>query len=306
MGGVSGPDWVPSPVLLAAFDEAEWARVEAAYAGRLLSYVSRRLVDQEEREDVVQETFLGAVRGIGNFNTAYTFEQFLFGICRNRTVDQLRRRDARGYGSGGEGSVEGLELASIARDDRTPSQIIRRTDLADRGRDLLAAALQEWVELTWAAGEMTRLMVVEGLLRGGMRNRDLWKPLGLRDEVSVAGIKFRALKKIRELLLAREGAEEIAASLDGLSADADAPMDVQSVWVSRRASCPSRRWIARWLAGGLEPGAARFMAFHLDDLGCDWCEANRDDLARERKGGHGDVMDAVQGSSIRWLRSRTT
>ncbi|MDB2576505.1 sigma-70 family RNA polymerase sigma factor [Planctomycetota bacterium] len=297
-------DWSPDPTRLAAFDEGEWSQVEAAFAGRLLSYVSRRVADAEAREDVVQETFLGAVRGIGTFNPAYSFEQFLFGICRNRTIDQLRRHEVRGRGGGDDGTAASFDVDSLASDDQTPSRIIRRTDLADRGRDLLAAALQEWVELTWSAGEMDRLMVVEGLLRGGMRNRDLWEPLGLRDEVSVAGIKFRALKKIRELLLAKDGAAEIAASLDGLAADADAPMDVQSVWGERRVSCPSRRWIARWLDGGLEPGAARFIAFHVDEVGCEWCEANRDDLTRAREQGRGEALEAVQGSSVRWLRSR--
>ncbi len=299
-------DWSPDPARLAAFDEAEWARVEAAFAGRLLSYVSRRISDTEAREDVVQETFLGAVRGIETFEPAYSFEQFLFGICRNRTIDQLRRREVRGRGGEDDGAAASFDLDNFATEDQTPSRIIRRTDLADRGRDLLAAALQEWVELTWSAGEMDRLMVVEGLLRGGMRNCDIWEPLGLRDEVAVAGIKFRALKKIRELLLAKEGAGEIAASLEGLAAEADAPMDVQSVWSDRRVSCPSRRWIARWLDGGLEPGPARFIAFHVDEVGCEWCEANRDDLARAREQGRGEALEAVQGSSIRWLRSRTT
>ncbi len=297
-------DWTPDVARLQAFDEAEWARVEAAFAGRLLSYVSRRIRDAEAREDLVQETFLGAVRGIGSFDPVYSFEQFIFGICRHRTIDQLRRQEIRGRGGDDEDSVSSLDLDAVASEDRTPSQIIRRTDMADRGRDLLAAALQEWVELTWSAGEMNRLMVVEGLLRGGMRNRDLWEPLGLRDEVSVAGIKFRALKKIRELLLAKPGAEEIAASLEGLAADADAPMDVQSVWRDRRVSCPSRRWIAGWLAGSLEPGPARFIAFHVDELGCEWCEANRDDLARAGEDGHAASLESVQGSSIRWLRSR--
>ena len=297
-------DWGPDPARLAAFDEGEWARVEAAFAGRLLSYVSRRVTDVEAREDIVQETFLGAVRGIESFDSAYSFEQYLFGICRNRTIDQLRRHEVRGRGGEEDSAVASLGLESLATDEQSPSRILRRTDLADRGRDLLAASLQEWVELTWSAGEMTRLMVVEGLLRGGKRNRDLWEPLGLRDEVSVAGIKFRALKKIRELLLAKEGADEIGASLDGLAVEADAPMDVQSVWRDRRVSCPSRRWIARWLDGSLEPGPSRFIAFHIDELGCEWCEANRDDLVCAREQGHGEALDAVQGSSIRWLRSR--
>jgi RNA polymerase sigma factor (sigma-70 family) len=301
---MSDADWSPDVTRLQAFDEAEWALVEGAFAGRLLSYVARRIGDAEAREDVVQETFLGAVRGIGGFDSAYSFEQFLFGICRNRTIDQLRRQEIRGRGGDDDDPAATLDLESVAADEPTPSQIIRRTDLADRGREFMVEALQEWVELTWSAGEMTRLMVVEGILRGGMRNRDLWQPLGLRDEVSVAGIKFRALKKIRELLLSKPGAEEVAASLDGLSADADAPMDVQSVWRERRVSCPSRRWIAGWLAGNLEPGPARFIAFHVNELGCEWCEANRDDLERVGEQGHAASLEAVQGSSIRWLRSR--
>jgi RNA polymerase sigma factor (sigma-70 family) len=302
---VSVPDWSPDVGRLAAFDEAEWARVEAEFAGRLLSYVARRVPGAEAREDVVQETFLGAVRGIATFDERFTFEQFLFGICRNRTIDQLRRAQVRGVGADADGADPGFALEALAADDSTPSGIIRHADLAERGRDLLAEALQEWVEATWSAGELTRLMVVEGLLRGGLRNRDVWEPLGLRDEVAAAGIKFRALRKIRELLRARPGAEEVAASLDGISEEADAPMDVQVVWKERRVSCPSRHWIARWLDEALAPDVARFMAFHVDELGCEWCEANRDDLQRAGEEGRDEVLDALRGSSIRYLRSRT-
>ena len=311
MGAVTeptdGPDWTPDVALLAAFNEAEWARVEAQFAGRLLSYVSRRIHDPAAREDVVQEAFLGAVRGIGSFDERFTFEQFLFGICRNRTIDHLRRLEVRGAGGAcgeGDGRDGALDLDRFAADDPTPSAVIRKEDLVTRGRDLLAEALQEWVELTWSEGKLTRLMVVEGLLRGGLRNRDVWEPLGLRDEVAAAGIKFRALRKIRELLLSRGGAAEVAASLDGLTEDSETPMDVQVLWTERRVSCPSRHWIARWLDGALAPEVARFMAFHVDELGCEWCEANRDDLMRAKEEGRDAHLDAVRGSSIQYLRSR--
>ena len=80
---MSDADWSPDVARLRAFDEAEWALVEGAFAGRLLSYVARRIGDAEVREDVVQETFLGAVRGIGRFDSAYSFEQYLFGISKS-------------------------------------------------------------------------------------------------------------------------------------------------------------------------------------------------------------------------------
>ena len=47
---MSVPDWSPDVGRLAAFDEAEWARVEAEFAGRLLSYVARRVPGAEARD----------------------------------------------------------------------------------------------------------------------------------------------------------------------------------------------------------------------------------------------------------------
>ena len=66
--------------------------------------------------------------------------------------------------------------------------------------------LREWVQETWQAEECVRLMVVEALFAGGWRNRDTWQRFDLRDETAVAGIKFRALKRLRELA-ARVGME---------------------------------------------------------------------------------------------------
>ena len=45
-----------------------------------MAYVARRVHDKQAREDIVQETFLGAVRGIDGYDPVYTFEQYLFGI----------------------------------------------------------------------------------------------------------------------------------------------------------------------------------------------------------------------------------
>ena len=84
-------DWTPNMDLLRRYDDAEWLKVERTYCGRMMAYVSRRISDRDAREDIVQETFLGAVRGIDLYDAAYTFEQFLFGICKNRTIDHMRR-----------------------------------------------------------------------------------------------------------------------------------------------------------------------------------------------------------------------
>jgi len=292
---------------LRAYDDAEWLAVERAFCGRLLAYVARRVADRDAREDVVQEVFLGAVRGIELYDSAYTFEQFLFGICRNRVIDHLRRQRpiTLGCGTDDEDSSPGIE--DLVSEDETPSRIARRHDLEREGSRVLTEIVRQWVQETWAAGEFQRLVVVEALLAAGWRNRDVWTKLGLRDESAVAGIKFRAIKRLREITLERGSDRgllaQVAAALDhedGLD------LDLSRVWIDGRASCPARHWLARHLAGTLAAGPESFVRFHLDDVRCAWCRANLDDLtAIEARSDLDPLLERVGQSTIQYLRSRT-
>jgi RNA polymerase sigma-70 factor, ECF subfamily len=278
-------EWSPDIGKLQARDDTEWSRVEREFSGRLLAYAQRRTGDLQAAEDVVQESLLGAVRGILEFDPLFTFEQYLFGICRNRTIDHLRRRRARTLPTAGDDEGE-IGLDQIARDAETPSAIVRGDELSARARRLLGDVLAAWVEETWAEGEHVRLCVVEALLSGGWRNRDTWQRFGLRDETSVAGIKFRALKRLRQLAAVRESGSDL---LRWLAAAEEGhrilEVDVQEVWRERRVSCPDRRWLARQLLGTAGEGPTRFLGFHLGEMRCPWCLANRDDLDRRRKNG---------------------
>ncbi|MEZ6013692.1 MAG: sigma-70 family RNA polymerase sigma factor [Planctomycetota bacterium] len=308
-------EWTPDVARLCAFDDAEWARVERAYTGRLLAYIARRVPDPEAREDVVQEVFLGAVRGIQRFDASFTFEQYLFGICRNRTIDHLRRRAVHGVGvgEGDDGTLseaDGASLEDVPSTDASPSRLVRANDLAEHGRALLADVLRDWVQETWAAGEFKRLMVVEALFRGGWRNRDTWERFGLRDETAIAGVKFRALKRMRALAVERDSGGGLTETwADDEDAAPRIAVDVAAVWASARVSCPARHWLARALAGTLptEPdgGPAAFVGFHVDELGCDECQANRDDLARQDEATLEPLLASLRASTMGILRSRT-
>ena len=296
-------EWSPDIDRLRAFDDGEWLAVEREYAGRLLAYVARRVPDVQAREDVVQEVFLGAVRGIGSFDDAYTFEQYLFGICRNRTIDHLRRRQALAPGGADDG--EGPDLFDdLAGETETPSRIVRRDDLWGRGSELLTEILRAWVQETWEAGELRRLMVIEALFSGGWRNRDTWQRFGLRDETAVAGIKFRALKRLRELAAARDPGGHLVQALSQEAAGGQAPIDVARAWRENRVSCPARHWLARLRAGTLDEGPAEFIRFHLEEMKCPWCLANQDDLERSEDS-LDPLLEKVRASTARYLRSRT-
>jgi RNA polymerase sigma-70 factor (ECF subfamily) len=300
-------DFTPDIERLKLLDDAEWLAVQRAYCGRLYAFAKRRIADRQGSEDVLQETWLGAVRGIGDFDPRYTFEQYLFGICRNRTIDALRRRKPRTLERGPEGDeLPGIEM--LATDAETPSRILRREELGARARELLVAVLKEWVEETWTAGEFQRLMVFESLIGGGWRNRDAWKHFGLRDETAVAGIKFRALKRLRELAAVRESGGDLLKALERASEGEEHALDLDlpPVWRDGRVSCPSRHWLARLIAGNLDAGPAGFVRFHLEAMQCPWCRANHDDLVEaDRNNALDPLIDRVHKSTVHYLRSRT-
>ena len=296
-------DWSPDLGELQAFDDSEWHRVETHFAGRLLAYVARRVPDVQAREDIVQESFLGAVRGISSFDQVYTFEQYLFGICRNRTIDHLRRRRASTV-SAGEDEEERQVLDHLAREDETPSRIARDQDIRGQGRSLLVEVLRDWVQETWQGGEFTRLMVIEALFSGGWRNRDTWKRFDLRDETAVAGIKFRALKRLRELASQADESGSLVPALADQAHDGNTGLDVATIWREARVSCPARHWLARYIAGTLEEGPEGFVRFHLDEMGCEWCQANHDDLA-SLEDDLEPLLERVRASTMKFLRSRT-
>lgn len=277
--------WKPDIDLLQARDDAEWCRVEEKFGGRLLAYALRRTNgDIQAAEDVLQETMLGSVRGIANFNRSYTFEQYLFGIVRNRSIDFLRRRKLSTL-LGNEDRDDFPDLDAFIHEVDTPSAIIRGAELTDRAGMLFVDILRQWIRETWDSGEYKRLGVLEALFAGGLRNRDVWDRFGLRDETAVAGIKFRAIKRLQHLAAERESGGDLLGFLsvaeDGGGRLLD--MDVGSIWMQHQVSCQSRESLTKLLAGELPADAEAFLGFHLGVTHCESCRANLDDISGETK-----------------------
>ena len=300
-------DWTPDIARLQAREDDEWLKVERNYCGRLLAYAHRRVGDRQAAEDVVQEALLGAVRGIDTFDPLFTFEQYLFGICKNRTIDFLRRRKARTIQLREE--EEGPSpIEHLARETETPSAIVRGKELSERAQELYAEILREWVEETWIEREFLRLCVIEALFAGQWRNREVWKRFELRDETAVAGIKFRALKRLRQLAAVKESGNDLLRFL-GASEDGDERLldvDIRAIWRDKRVSCPARHWIARLVAGTLDADAGVFIRFHLDEMKCPWCLANKDDLSSAGKEAELELLiERLRESTRRYLHSRS-
>lgn len=190
---------------LQALAEDEWSALQQKYWRRLFHYARNWIGDHQAAEDVVQETFLGAVRGIDGFDPRYTIEQYLFGIAHNRVVDHLRksRPGTRPGTSDNEDDVL-LGMDVLARDERTASQAFGRRETASRQREAMIGVLKELVGEFWQAGEFRKLMVLESIFVLGRRNKDLWERFGLQDEKAVAGVKFRAIQRLKDLARQRD------------------------------------------------------------------------------------------------------
>lgn len=78
---------------------------------------------------------------------------------------------------------------------------------------------------------------------------------------------------------------------------------VATVWREERISCPHPDLLQSWLQGGLQGGARDFVAFHLADSQCPYCNAVVDDLrAREQA----EKEPAMVDLRDRLLRSTAT
>jgi hypothetical protein len=58
---------------------------------------------------------------------------------------------------------------------------------------------------------------------------------------------------------------------------------VGSIWRRERLSCPSREQLGAFLLQALDSDFQDYIAFHLEVIGCPFCQANREDLQSLQK-----------------------
>src|SRR6266436_1005607 len=95
-------------------DARAWDGLIARYEGRLLAFVDRRLHDRPASEDVVQETFVGFLHSLPNFDDKRELQTYLFTIASYKLTDHLRRtgRHPLQHGSDGSSDILNLKLDS--------------------------------------------------------------------------------------------------------------------------------------------------------------------------------------------------
>lgn len=77
---------------IAAGDRDAMQRLHSRYGDRLFRFAVSRLRAHDEAEDVVQETMIAIWRNASAYRSGSSPSTWLFGICRNKVGDALRRR----------------------------------------------------------------------------------------------------------------------------------------------------------------------------------------------------------------------
>jgi hypothetical protein len=116
-----------------------------------------------------------------------------------------------------------------------------------------------------------------------IRNKDAAHVIGM-DEKQIALIKHRALKEIREHVVAAGTVSRSDAPMidtPAWEASAQSASLLSDVWEQQRPTCPKRSTLGRFVLGTLEPGWQAYVDFHVNKLGCQFCRANLEDLRKQ-------------------------
>jgi RNA polymerase sigma-70 factor (ECF subfamily) len=176
-------------------DARAWEILISRYEGRLLAFVQRRLRDRGTSEDVVQETFIGFLNSLPNFDDRRELQTYLFTIASHKLTDHLRRSGRHPLRNLTDSSGDLLDqqydhnpgASSCARNEERQelesAAIVR----------CLGQILRSWQERS----DFVRLKVLELLWVKGWANREVAAYLDVSEQ-QVANYRFAAVKKLSE------------------------------------------------------------------------------------------------------------
>lgn len=200
----SAPDAAENELIdaIQAGDESAWRRLIDQYEGRLLAYVHRRLQDRSVSEDIVQETLVGFLISLPNYDRRRRLENYLFAICGYKLTDHLRKTGRRpalslhARGVSGGGSQPEMQLPGLARG---ASSIARSAERVELEQAVVAAAIGEQIRRWQETQSFTKLQAIEMIFVAGQSNTEVSERLGLSQQ-QVANLKSDFLTRLKAII----------------------------------------------------------------------------------------------------------
>lgn len=184
-----------------------WDQLIARYEGRLLAFVESRLGRRGPSEDIVQETFLGFLISLPNYDGRRPLESYLFSICAYKLMDHLRREGRRpvlrlAYSDASSGECE------LPGSQRQASSLARSAERQALEAQAVAQALASQIAQWRRQGDWTKLKCAELLFVRGWGNKQVAHALGLTEQ-QVANAKFEFLSRLRTLVARQQVSPDV-------------------------------------------------------------------------------------------------
>lgn len=189
-----------------------WQECIDLFEGRLLAFARSRLSDQSSAEDIVQETFMGFLKALPNYDENTPLESWLFSIAAHKLIDAMRRTGRRPtvplmlpdskHGPGREPTGGG----------RAASSMMRSHEKSVAESAVVEKCLTDLVHDFKRNGAWERLQCVELIFVLGWANKDVARRLGITEQ-AVANHKFFVVAKLKD---AAKKAKLKNVNLDGM------------------------------------------------------------------------------------------
>ncbi|MFO0865243.1 MAG: sigma-70 family RNA polymerase sigma factor [Gemmataceae bacterium] len=172
-----------------------WQDLIARYEGRITAFIARRIKDRSACEDLVQETFIGFLTSLPNYDDRRELQTYLFTIASHKLTDHLRRTGRHPLHQAPDGPDDPLHK----KPDPNPaaSSVARGHEKRDLEDEAVARAISQLLESWRDKGDYERIKVLELLFAKGWANRDVASFLKISEQ-QVANIRFAAVRKIAE------------------------------------------------------------------------------------------------------------
>jgi len=188
-------------------DARAWEDLIARYEGRLLAFAESRTGQRAASEDIVQETFIGFLTSLPNYDRTRSLESYLFSICAYKLTDHLRRegrRPALQYPSGRDDHSS----FDVRGPGRGASSIVRSQERRVLEEKALCDAIAEQIQRVRQGADWTKLRCLELLFVVGQSNKNIAQELGLSEQ-QVANYKSDFQLRLKAILRRLDLDEEL-------------------------------------------------------------------------------------------------
>lgn len=177
-------------------DPQAWESCIGRYEGRLQSFVISRIHDRTLAEDIVQETFLGFLTSLPNYDSKTPLEPFLFSIASHKLTDTLRKQGRRPTVPLPGGISQSGKPRSLPGPGRGASSLMRSRERVDSEEDFISNVLTDLIQKWKNEGHFERMKCIELLFVRGWSNKAAAAFLMI-DEQAVANHKQYVMGKLK-------------------------------------------------------------------------------------------------------------